>query len=46
MNCYYHGTAGFKGSHCALNRIEAILKSGKISLDKYSNAKDAKYVSH
>ena len=46
INVYYHGTAGFKGFHCALNRIEAILKTGKISLNKYSNAMDAKYVSH
>lgn len=43
---YYHGTSGFKGSHCALNRISNILRSEKISLDCYSNAKDAKYVSH
>ena len=45
-NYYYHGTAGFKGSHCALNRIESIFKSGKIILDKHSNAIDAKYVHH
>jgi hypothetical protein len=33
-NYYYHGTGGFKGAFCALNRIESIFCDEKISIDK------------
>lgn len=33
-NYYYHTTAGYKGTYCALDRISSIFNDGKIKVDK------------